>query len=334
MNRAIFFLAFAAAPVLIATSTVAQDVKKPDRNPREVDVSFANGSTVRMILQTDAIDVQTPYGKLQVPIKDIKQIDFGVHLPDGLDQKIDDFVRKLGSENFKEREAATNELIRIGADAYPALLHAAQFSTDLELSKRAKSVVETMRTNLAAKDLRTQHADQIVTPTFTLVGRIVTPSLKANADYFGNVEVQVTKLRTLRSTEAPTEVIVNVDAAKYAIAGGREWMVTEFQVEAKMKLIVSASGTVDLWPQQGGGYMSTPAGFSNGGPGAPLGPGRVRVLPGALIGKIGENGTPFVIGEAYEGIQAKEGKLYLQIGPSPWNQQCNGSYQVKITSKY
>lgn len=337
MKRAWFVLAF-VSPLLILGTVVGQDeTKKPERNPREVDVHFANGSTVRMTLQTESIDVQTPYGKLTVPVRDIKQIDFGVHLPEGLDQKVDEAIRKLGSENFKERDAATNELIRYGADAYPAVLHASQHSTEIEIAKRAKSVVETMKTNLPAKDLRTQHPDIIVTPTFTLVGRILTPSLKANADYFGDVQVQITKLRMLRSTGAPTEYTVTVDSAKYAAVGGREWLATEYQVEAKTKLSFTATGTVDLWPQQAGGnYISTPNGYATGAAAAIIAKGavRTRILPGALVGKIGEDGAPFVIGDAHELVAPREGKLYLQIGPSPWSQQCSGSYQVKVTSKY
>ena len=37
-----------------------------------------------------------------------------------------------------------------------------------------------------------------------------------------------------------------------------------------------------------------------------------------------------VVGERFEGTPEVGGKLYLHIGPSPWNQQSNGSYEVKI----
>src|SRR5262245_10119598 len=40
--------------------------------PGEVEISFLNGSTVRMILQGDKIEVATPYGQLAVPSTQIK----------------------------------------------------------------------------------------------------------------------------------------------------------------------------------------------------------------------------------------------------------------------
>jgi hypothetical protein len=52
-----------------------------------------------------------------------------------------------------------------------------------------------------------------------------------------------------------------------------------------------------------------------------------------LIGKIGENGEMFTIGDRYEGLPEQEGKLYLHIGPSQWNAQCNGNYDVKVRVK-
>jgi hypothetical protein len=54
---------------------------------------------------------------------------------------------------------------------------------------------------------------------------------------------------------------------------------------------------------------------------------------GALLGKIGENGEPFVVGERYEATPEKEGTLFLQIAPSPWQCPSAGTYDVKITRK-
>jgi hypothetical protein len=51
---------------------------------------------------------------------------------------------------------------------------------------------------------------------------------------------------------------------------------------------------------------------------------------GILLGRIGENGKVFVIGERYQGTPNQEGTLYLLIAPSPWNNASTGSYKVKI----
>jgi hypothetical protein len=338
LRLAALFVGVLGAAGLAARSS-GDEPKKPNRPATEVEVHFANGTTIRMVLADTPIEVQTPYGKLAVPTHDLKKIEFGVHLPDGLDRLIDQAVADLGNENFRVREAASVTLTKHGASALPALVEASK-STDLELSKRAKALVTKMHQDAqtAGKEFRTQAMDTIVTPTFTVVGKILTPTLKAKAEYVGNMECSLVDLRSLRSTETPNEVNVTVDG-RYAAQGQQEWVATEFVYDGRSKLAITATGTIDLFPQNGGGdqFVSTPKGNFNGGAGIFIGGkggmGRQRVRPGMLIGRIGENGEPFPIGDNYEGTPGREGKLYLQVASSPWSNECSGSYQVKIQTK-
>jgi hypothetical protein len=336
LRLAAFFVGILGVAGLAARSS-GDEPKKPTRPATEVEVHFANGSAVKMILADTPIEIQTPYGKLAIPAHDLKKIEFGVHLPEGLDKQIDQAVADLGNENFRVRESASVTLTKHGAHALPALVEASR-SPDLELSKRAKALVTKMQQDLPGKELRTHTNDTIVTPTFTVVGRILTSSLKAKADYFGTVQLDLVELRTLRSTETPNEVNVTVDG-RYAAQGQQEWVATEFVFDGRSKIVIAATGTIDLFPQNGGGdqFVSTPKGNFNGGAGVFVGGkggmGRQRVRPGMLIGRIGENGDPFPIGENYEGTPGREGKLYLQVASSPWSNECSGSYQVKISTK-
>jgi hypothetical protein len=102
-------------------------------------------------------------------------------------------------------------------------------------------------------------------------------------------------------------------------------MPTEVVVSAQERLVVAASGQVDLWPPEPGGYMTGPAGYQNAGR-------KQAQLPGTLLGRIGENGRVFVVGERYDGTSSDEGPLYLHIVPSPWNNPSTGSYSVKIST--
>jgi hypothetical protein len=57
------------------------------------------------------------------------------------------------------------------------------------------------------------------------------------------------------------------------------------------------------------------------------------VLPGTLLGRVGENGAIFVIGDRYEGVPGEEGKLFLYIAPSPNSSIPTGTYTVRIMQK-
>jgi hypothetical protein len=128
-----------------------------------------------------------------------------------------------------------------------------------------------------------------------------------------------------------TEAEVTIDAAKYA-QQNVVWMDTQYECRQGMRLVITASGNVNLWPQNGG-FICGPSGFDqNGGFGGPRGGN--QYLPGALVGRVGESGAMFYIGDRYDGTINGEGKLYLSIRPSPWNPQGTvGSYTVKIVPK-
>ena len=88
----------------------AQPTQKKVDDPSLVEVRLADGSGVSMTLTQTHIDVTTRYGKLSVPVTDIKRIDFGFRYPDGAKEKIEDAINKLGAANFKQRETAASEL--------------------------------------------------------------------------------------------------------------------------------------------------------------------------------------------------------------------------------
>jgi hypothetical protein len=92
-----------------------------------------------------------------------------------------------------------------------------------------------------------------------------------------------------------------------------------------------------LFPQSPGDYVSGPNGredrfgmmglprpFAKGGDGA------FMHIPGALVGRIGENGTPFFMGADHAQVPQQEGNLFLHIVPSDQGAAATGSYQVKV----
>ena len=343
MIRKAFFLVGVLMMVAAAGHTQSGGAKKSD--PGEVEMTFANGSIVRMTLLPDVIEVHTDFGKLSVPVQAIRRIDFGLHLPDGADKKIGAAIKRLASAQFKEREEAVRELVAHGAHAYPSLLQAAR-SGDAETAKRAQDAIAKIKAKVPAKDLQLSADDKIVTARFTIVGRILTPAIKAKSEYFGDAEHALAKLRQLRLILDSRGTEVVVDAGKYAKPD--QWFDTGISVDSSGTLAILASGEVELRPSLPGTYVSGPRGYTRnaamaagfgpagGGPAGkakkgaagmdPLG----RSYPGTLLGRIGENGETFIIGDRYEGSPERDGKLYLQIVQSPYDTNCTGSYQLKV----
>jgi hypothetical protein len=306
------------------------DPKKTEEPAELAEVRFTDDSVVRMSILQERVEITTKYGKLTIPIADIIKIDFGVHVPAELEKKITKAVEDLGSENYKTREMAVKDLVSWGPYAYPQVYRASK--SDLaEVAKRGQLALEKIKAKHPARNLRLREEDVIVTASFTVVGKITTQSVKGRAENFGEVDMQLAKLRSIRWLGAASEAEVVVDAGKHGGVG--QWMDTGYEVRQGARLFITANGTVNLWPQGGNGYISTPRGFDNQGGFGPKAPG-TNHLPGALLGKIGDDGPVFQIGERYDGTMSREGKLYLHIGPSPWqNGGSVGEYKVKITPK-
>lgn len=296
--------------------------------PNEVEVRFGDGSVVRMLLLQENLEVATRYGKLNVPAKEIQRIEFGVHIPDKVNKQVEEAIKRLGSDTFKDREAAANELVALGRNAYPALRLALK-NPDLEVVRSAEAVMKRIREKVPAEQLEFKDQDIIQTLDFTIAGRIETTSIQARSEHFGDIQLKIADLRAIRWMAAGTEKEVSVDST---IHGGpdEQWLDTGVTLNPNINLKIAATGEVDLRagdsPRQ---FITGPTGSRN------FGRNNNKFLPGALIGRIGENGTPFLIGERYEEKITREGKLYLRINSGPWgDNQANGSFKVKIQAGF
>jgi hypothetical protein len=311
--------------LMIWGASSAQGGKNHAPSANQAEVRLGDGSLVRMTILQETIEVMTKYGKLNIPVRDIRRIEFGLHLPEGMESQIEAAVRQLGSSVFKQREEAVRELVGMGAFAYPAMQQAAR-SSDLEVAQRARAVLKRLRDKLPEEQLRLKAEDTIQTVEFPIKGRITSPSIKAFSVHFGPQTIKLSELRNLRLRGNREEIEVTVDAAKYGSAPD-QWYDSGMVVDPNLRVSVKSEGQVDLWPQGPGQYMTGPKGYTTAGKGGVY-------MAGTLLGRVGANGKVFVVGESYQGVPAQEGKLFFHIVPSPWNNASTGAYHVKIRTDY
>lgn len=314
----------AASAVVLATcsfSLAPGQGKKDAPRPNLAEVRFCDGSLVRMTLLQDDLEIMTKYGKLTVPFRDVRRIDFGLHLPEGVGEHIDHSIKQLGSETYKDRDEAVKHLVHFGALAYPFVQRASN-NPDPEISQRASGVLKRIADKTAPENLRIKEEDFVQTLEFPIIGHIVHPVIKAHSSHFGVLSLKLSDLRTLFVRGATSENELVVDAVKFG-SSPDQWLNSGVIVDPSQRLVIIGEGQVDLWPQGPGQYVTGPKGYSTAGKGGTF-------MAGALIGKIGENGKAFMIGERYEGTPTEEGRVYLQIVPSPWNNASSGSFRVRI----
>ncbi len=324
-----FTLAVAAAvlAVSLAAARAPVDDKASKDKSAELppELRFADHSAVRLALLQDQIEVQTRYGKLLVPLADVRSIEFALRVPAETTKRLDAAATALGSEDFQSREKASAELLSLREMAWPVVQGLTK-SSDKEVARRAAELQEKLQGLLSEEQRNMRPYDVVRTDAFTIHGTILGTGLKARSPYFGEVEVQLATLRyyrRMRTNDLDREVVV--DAAKYALLN-RVWLDTGIELDGETGLVIQATGEVDL--QGGNGQFKTgPTGngqFGNRGD---------SFLPGSLIGRIGEKGREFLIGDHHEAKFTERGKLYLRIACGPWGNQTVGEYKVKVTGR-
>ena len=322
-KRRFLFIAFLAFPAIGLRGDVPPVKKNVPAPPELAEVRFADGSTVRMLLTQSAVEITTRYGKLEVPVPDIRRIEFGFRYPDGVLPRIEASARQLGSSDAKDRAKAAQDLLEHRELSYPTLKRLTG-GNDPELARRALEVIRKLEDKVGADKLKVRDQDTIHAAEFTLTGRIEAATLKGQTTYFGEVSVQVAELRTIRflgGSGAETELVV--DAAKYAALSQDVWLDTEVEVTEGSTVEITAAGIVDLWPQ-GGNYKTGPDATPRMGTSPDGNPS------GMLLGRIGEKGKTFQVGAKHTAAVSESGRLYLRIACSPWNNASTGSFAVRI----
>lgn len=301
----------AVITVLLCWTAALADV------PPTVELRLHDGSRLRGELLTDSLEIDVYYGRLTVPMAEVRKIDFGLHYTPEEETKLRTWVKDLGSLDHPARDKASRELAAHGWRALP-MLDGAAGSTDLEVKTRAETAARSIR---KVADRSPATGDTIATVRFPIKGRVLARSIKLRSPILGEIEVGLEHVESL--TTATQAVVINLPAEKGSHADG--WLDTGIDLHAGETLTIQAEGSADFWPAQPGTYVSGPGGLTGA-------PGMNGVnQAGVLVGQIGGNAFP--IGEAYSNIPPATGRLHLRVWPSAWNVAAIGGYKVTVRVK-
>jgi hypothetical protein len=166
--------------------------------PGAVEVSFTDGSNLKLILREEKLALVTPHGKLSIAVADIQRIEFATRVSEEDAKRIHAAIVDLGSTEFSKRETASAELLKLREKGYPELLRAAE-NKDLEVVRRAKELIQQIDASVPAEQLRVRPKDVVYTEDSMIAGRIEGVSLKAHTSQFGTVQLRLADARSLRS---------------------------------------------------------------------------------------------------------------------------------------
>ena len=206
---------------------------------RVADVRLDDGSTVRVEIKQPSIEILTKYGKLVVPVADIRRIEFGLHVPADQQVAIAANIKRLGSIVHKERDGAVRDLIASGHFAAHALLVASE-SPDKEIASRADKCLRSIADSVHGELLTIPVDDVIHTTVSPIHGRIVDTSLPVVSAHFGEVALKVSGIRTLHTRQSGGKMDLVLDADKYGNSLDK-WYDTGLVFDKGIRLSITAT---------------------------------------------------------------------------------------------
>jgi hypothetical protein len=207
---------FAAAALVLTACPAARargpaPAEKAAAPGAPVLLTLQDASTLKATLRDEKIEFETRYGKLLIPAAEITRVEFRTRIPAGDARRAEVAVNALGSKEFKEREVASAELLRLGARAYPVLVKAAG-DPDAEVSRRAKDLLEKIREAVPAEHLEPRENDVIWAGGCEVSGRIVGDALRVDTLPFGEQRLKLSDVHSLKSPGAATEAVADAPA--------------------------------------------------------------------------------------------------------------------------
>jgi hypothetical protein len=167
----------------------------------ELATRFVDGTSITLTLEDAKITIVTDSGDVAVPITDVQKVILATRLPDDIATKIDAAIKKLGSDNVKEREQASADLFAFGPRAYPAL-RAAVKNGEPEVKLRAENLIAKLKETTPPEFLEVRDSDIVWIKGKQHKGKLKTTTLRATSPFLGEVEIGIADISSLRSAAA------------------------------------------------------------------------------------------------------------------------------------
>ena len=313
------------------TSTPAKSTKT---DPETLKIHLMDGSQVGGKLATHDIDVETPFGKLTIPVAAIVSLTPGLASHPQVGQNLDELIEKLGSPVFAEREAAQKALVAMGPSIRVKLARVAD-DGDTERRSRLKAILEEFdqaeedaENDEQAPAARLIERDTIETMDFTVVGKIVQQEFEIASQY-GVLKVKLSDIRRVDRDSAAKQDLqktISVDGTNLVARGTKD---TGIRVERGDKVTFAADGTITMTPW-GNQALSTPDGRRT-----TAGSCRTRLPAARWLARSDRRGACFASARSTRWSRDRSGVLQLAVAMQgdPQNQQFPGEYRVKIRVK-
>jgi hypothetical protein len=318
-----------------AEATTATSGNKEEIGEREVRFVLWDGTVVTGDIGIEFLIVQTKFGKLEVPVKNIMSLRPGMDSFPQMTQEIAELVEKLGDRDFQTREKAHRALVAKG-NLIRAEIENFKDGGSAERKKHLDKIREQIEEMAddeeeweedGEREPEMIRGDTIQTRDFTIVGKIIQPEFSLSSKY-GNLRIALSDIKQGDRNWMQTTETIN---RNIAVQGNSFFQTkpvsTKIRVNKGDRIKIRASGTVQ-WASWGN-ISSGPGGITNQG-------NWNGHNCGTLLARIGEKGELIKIADKGEFVAKSNGVLFLGISmrdnyANQASYQWPGTYKARVS---
>ncbi|HNW98021.1 MAG TPA: hypothetical protein PKK00_06390 [Bacteroidales bacterium] len=322
---------FVLIAIFISLSTFAQKEKI------ELKLTLRDGNVVSgTSASISTVSLNTDWGKLEIPIKDVSSLEFGINPDVANKSKIINMVKAMNVADETKRQAAYDELVKMDIGAIPIIdeyIYSNEYTTSEYTDYTAEAAVSEMKSTYGVDE--GYNAKDIVTINYEYnIGGIFSIKAITLKTEYGDLNIPKEKIKEAEVTYYNME---NGDKSFKILANkhisGNEnggWLNTGIKVKSGQKINITSSGEIVLESLSGNKY--TPDGSSSADY-EDYNTESTYPSYGNLVYKIGEDGTMIKAGSKYFGTAKESGTIFLSIYETVYNSSNTGFFTAKVSVK-
>jgi hypothetical protein len=214
MTAIVRFLAVASTMCLFALAPATSQppiptpgsgtAAKPKPFGGEWEVHYIDDSAMKLSLLDEHVTLNTSYGPLQMPLREIRRIEFGVRLSDAEQAKCEKAISEILGKDSAKREQGKEAILELGTKILPFLRRVLK-SADADAVPHLDQVAMKLQSQLPNQKVEPRDYDLVITDDSRIAGRIQAPALRIQTFQFGELKLKVTDIASLNQGPSVTD---------------------------------------------------------------------------------------------------------------------------------
>jgi hypothetical protein len=281
------------------------------------------------------VSLNTDYGKLEIPIKNVSSLEFGITPDNSNKAKIINLIKQMADPAEEKRQAAYDELVKMSINSIPVIndyIYGSEYQSSEFTDYTPEAALSEMKNTYGVDEGFNDKDIVSIDNEYTMGGTFALKTITLKTEY-GELNVPKEKIVEVEVSyfdESNGDKSFKLLASKH-ISGNEDggWLNTGIKVKNGQKININATGEIVLESLSGNKY--TPDGNAS----SDYESDYSSTYPsyGNVIYKIGEDGESIKAGAKYTGTAKESGTLFLSIYETVFNSSNTGFYTVKISVK-